>query len=67
MVPVEGLTEPMDNNVAVSCARCGAAGGDELPLDWAFGTEHGEQLAYCAQCARENVRAIEARLDAAYW
>jgi hypothetical protein len=54
-------------NVLVLCARCGAEGGDKLPLDWAFSTERGRTLAYCSRCARENVRAIEARLDAVHW
>lgn len=56
-----------NTSVLVSCARCGAEGGNDLPLDWAFSTERGRALAYCAQCARENVRAIEARLDAFHW
>jgi hypothetical protein len=38
-----------------------------MPLDWVLSTEGGRRLAYCASCARENLRAIEAKLDSADW
>lgn len=51
----------------ITCARCGAVGGEQPPLDWVLGTDAGRSEAYCPRCARENLRAIEARLDPAYW
>lgn len=49
------------------CARCGTSAGGQMPLDWVLSTEGGRRLAYCASCARENLRAIEAKLDSADW
>lgn len=51
----------------VVCALCGAAGGERPPLDWMLSTEEGRTVAYCPSCARDNLRAIEAKLDQAYW
>ncbi|HEX5996436.1 MAG TPA: hypothetical protein VFY84_14955 [Jiangellales bacterium] len=49
------------------CARCGTPAGDQVPLDWVLSTEGGRRLYYCPSCARENLRAIEAKLDSADW
>lgn len=41
--------------------------GDDLPLTWMTSWERGEQRSYCAACARENLRSVEAKLDAEWW
>ena len=46
----------------VSCAMCGVT-ADEVPLTWAASVERGRMRYYCERCSRENVRAIEGRLD----
>ncbi|MGH8971499.1 MAG: hypothetical protein ACRDV1_16285 [Actinomycetes bacterium] len=51
---------------AVSCALCGAT-APELPLTWTSSVERGRTLYYCTACSRDNVRAIEGRLDAEWW
>jgi hypothetical protein len=51
----------------IVCALCGTVGGERPPLDWVLSTEHGRTVAYCPSCARDNLRAIEAGLDPAYW
>jgi hypothetical protein len=51
----------------VVCTRCGTSANEGMPLDWALSTEAGRWLAYCPVCARDNLRAIEAKLDSAYW
>lgn len=45
---------------------CGAT-VEEVPLTWTSSVERGRQLYYCEQCSRENVRAIEGRLDAEWF
>lgn len=50
----------------VSCARCGVR-GEGPPIDWVSNAENGRTSYYCTTCARENLRAIEARLDVAWW
>jgi len=50
------------------CASCGAVAPTEsLPLTWATGVEAGRAQLHCERCARDNVRAIEAKLDSAWW
>jgi hypothetical protein len=54
---VTGDTQP------VSCELCGASAAAP-PLTWTLSVERGEARYYCDQCSRENVRAMEGRLDA---
>jgi hypothetical protein len=57
----------MNQSGTLVCAGCGASGGEQLPLDWVLSSEGGRSEVYCTACARENLRAIEARLDPVYW
>jgi hypothetical protein len=50
----------------VSCALCGAV-ADEPPLTWTRSVERGATHYYCEPCSRENVRAMEGRLDAEWF
>jgi len=53
-----------------TCARCGAAGEaapDGLPEGWSLASSDRGVDRLCADCTRENVRAIEARLDEEWW
>jgi len=53
-----------------ACARCGAtadAAADGLPEGWSLATSERGVDRLCATCTRENVRAIEARLDEEWW
>jgi hypothetical protein len=52
--------------VTVTCAWCGAT-VDELPLTWSASVEGGVERHYCDRCSRENLRAIEGKLDSAWW
>ncbi len=47
----------------VSCTLC-AATAAELPLTWTMSVEGGEPRFYCDRCSRDNLRAMEGRLDA---
>jgi hypothetical protein len=49
----------------VICSSCGVTA--ESPLGWTTDvTERGAQHL-CDRCSRDNLRAIEGRLDPAYW
>ncbi|MFD7298149.1 hypothetical protein ACFV9W_33100 [Streptomyces sp. NPDC059897] len=50
----------------LACARCGTT-VRELPLTWTFSVEGGTRRYFCDACARENIRAIEGRLDSDWW
>jgi hypothetical protein len=59
---------------ALVCALCGAtldADADEqsgmLALSWVASRERGRDIRYCPRCARDNLRAIEGKLDGEYW
>ncbi|MFC5718774.1 hypothetical protein ACFP1Z_01100 [Streptomyces gamaensis] len=50
----------------VMCARCGAP-ADGTPSTWTCSFENGSRRYFCDDCARANIRAIEGRLDSAWW
>lgn len=50
----------------VTCAYCGAP-APGVPLTWVSSVESGRTLYYCNRCARDHIRAIEARLDSSWW
>ncbi|MFJ3900980.1 hypothetical protein [Streptomyces sp. NPDC090025] len=51
---------------ALVCARCGKP-TQELPLTWTCSVENGTRHYFCDDCARTHLRAIEGRLDSAWW
>ncbi|MER5883556.1 hypothetical protein ABT160_06975 [Streptomyces sp. NPDC001941] len=48
------------------CSRCGTI-SDGMPLTWTCSVENGERHYFCDTCARTHLRAIEGRLDSAWW
>ena len=51
-----------------TCDFCGAtAPGDETPLTWTTSVENGRKRAYCDECSRANLRAMEGKLDSEFW
>ncbi|MFI9151972.1 hypothetical protein [Streptomyces sp. NPDC053367] len=48
------------------CARCGATEQAPQPT-WTCSVENGARRYFCDRCSRENLRAIEGRLDSAWW
>ncbi|WP_328679208.1 hypothetical protein [Streptomyces sp. NBC_00343] len=48
------------------CARCGTRSEGPQPT-WTCSVEHGTRHYFCDSCARENLWAIEGRLDSAWW
>ena len=55
-----------DQSAPVRCARCGRTAAEQ-PLTWATSVERGETRLYCEQCSRDNLRAMEGRLDAEWF
>ncbi|WP_406392293.1 hypothetical protein [Streptomyces sp. NBC_00887] len=52
----------------VSCARCGVvADGESAPVTWICSVENGRRQYFCEDCSRAHIRAIEGRLDSAWW
>ncbi|WP_078890064.1 hypothetical protein [Streptomyces maremycinicus] len=51
----------------VECARCGARAAEPPPVTWTCSVEHGVRRYFCEACARDNLRAIEGRLDSEWW
>jgi hypothetical protein len=60
----DGADEP--SGTAVSCALCGTS-ADSLPLGWSTSVERGRTVHHCERCSRENVRAMESKLDPEWW
>ena len=58
-------------DAAPNCQLCGRvpdpATEDDPPLAWVLDTEGGRRRWTCPGCAREHVRAIEAKLDSQWW
>jgi hypothetical protein len=48
------------------CARCGTRVEGRQPT-WTFSVEDGARRHYCEACSRDNLRAIEGRLDSQWW
>ncbi|MGW6910435.1 hypothetical protein [Streptomyces sp. NPDC054940] len=48
------------------CAGCGTRAKAPQPT-WTCSVENGVRHYFCDTCSRENLRAIEGRLDSAWW
>ncbi|MFD9005269.1 hypothetical protein ACFV0T_30705 [Streptomyces sp. NPDC059582] len=48
------------------CARCGRPADGAQPT-WTCSVEHGTRQYFCNTCSRDHLRAIEGRLDSAWW
>lgn len=57
------MSDPVAHRSEVRCALCGRTAAEQ-PLSWTVSVERGETRLYCEQCSRDNVRAMEGRLDA---
>ncbi|MFE1439279.1 hypothetical protein [Streptomyces sp. NPDC058739] len=48
------------------CARCGTPARAPQPT-WTCSVENSVRRYFCDRCSRENLRAIEGRLDSNWW
>ncbi len=51
---------------SIMCSRCGTA-AEGTPPTWTCSVENHTRRYFCDECARANLRAIESRLDSAWW
>ncbi|MFF4097046.1 hypothetical protein ACFYYY_25230 [Streptomyces sp. NPDC001834] len=52
----------------VACALCGvSADSGTAPPTWLCSVENGIRQYICDTCTRKHIRAIESRLDSAWW
>ncbi|WP_406497227.1 hypothetical protein [Streptomyces sp. NBC_00846] len=59
---------PRRDAAVVACALCGtSAGSGTAPPTWLCSVENGSRQYFCEECARTHIRAIESRLDSAWW
>ncbi len=51
-----------------TCDGCGLVAPDEAStLTWSLSVERGRTRRYCDTCSRDNLRAMEGKLDREYW
>ncbi len=64
----EGPDDADDAGSAMTCDWCGAVGrGAGETLAWTIAVENGRRACFCERCSRENLRAIEGKLDSEHW
>ena len=51
----------------VTCDSCGRQAEEAATLSWTTSVENGRRRAYCDKCSRTHLRAIEGKLDHAWW
>ncbi|MEV7957402.1 hypothetical protein ACFVZR_09565 [Streptomyces sp. NPDC058316] len=52
----------------ITCALCDTSTDSETaPPTWICSVENGRRQYFCEKCARTHIRAIESRLDSAWW
>jgi hypothetical protein len=54
--------------VMAVCDHCGTASETpEPPVTWSLSLERGQVKRFCERCTRENLRAMEGKLDQHHW
>lgn len=54
--------------MVTTCDFCGRVETDEAKtLTWTTAVEKGRKRAYCDECSRSNLRAMEGKLDSEFW
>ena len=51
----------------VTCSYCGTQAPVAETLSWTTAVERGRRQAFCVTCSRENLRAMEGKLDSEWW
>jgi len=51
-----------------TCSFCGRTASDtESTLTWTTAVENGKTRTFCDTCSRDNLRAMESKLDSEWW
>jgi hypothetical protein len=53
--------------MTVHCDLCGVGAEDEPPLTWSLTMDRGRVMRYCEPCTRQNLRAMEGKLQPEHW
>ena len=56
-----------DEDDTVTCSYCGAQAPAAETLSWTTAVERGRRQTFCVTCSRENLRAMEGKLDSEWW
>ncbi|MFD9886313.1 hypothetical protein ACFWZT_33195 [Streptomyces alboflavus] len=64
--PADARHDVENDTENVVCFRCGTV-ADGRPPTWICSVENGARHYFCDACSRDNIRAIEGRLDSAWW
>ena len=52
----------------VTCAFCDEVSPEQHPpLTWSLAVEQGRTKLFCEGCSRDNLRAMESKLDSDWW
>jgi DNA-directed RNA polymerase subunit RPC12/RpoP len=56
----------------IACSQCGRTpdgppDATEVPLGWMTEVDRGRRTVVCPDCTRRHARAIEGKLDQAWW
>jgi hypothetical protein len=51
----------------LTCDLCGTSASVAKSLTWTTAVENGRRRAFCDTCSRANLRAMEGKLDSAWW
>ena len=61
-----GLMRPLEDHDSVCCAQCGMT-AEALPLTWSTQSSARGVTFLGDRCTRDKLRAIEGKLDEAWW
>lgn len=50
-----------------TCDSCGHQAPETETLTWTTSVENGKRCCYCDECSRTHLRAMEGKLDSAWW
>lgn len=51
----------------VTCDFCGTQAPEDRTLTWSTAIERGRKQVFCDACSRDNLRAMEGKLDSEWW
>ena len=65
--PGTGSVGAVSDEETVTCSYCGTQAPASEALAWTTAVERGRQQRFCVTCSRDNLRAMEGKLDSEWW
>ena len=62
-----GSVGRVSEDETVTCSYCGAQAPLAETLSWTTAVERGRSQRFCVSCSRQNLRAMEGKLDSEWW